>query len=237
MGSIAIEPFGVFAAIAVLVGWVVSTQRMSRLPDAPGSTAWIATWTILGGYVGSHIAFTLLLDPARNWKRLFDLETGIYSYGGIVSGLAITAFLCHLHRWTGKQFLDWLDCIAYAFAFAWIFGRAGCALVHDHIELPSDQWFAVAFPDGPRYDLGVIEFFFSIALALTIMWVDRLHVPAPTLAGLYLSLYGLFRLWLRGLDSPAAGFDWHLVMIAVTLLVGVGLLTQACRAWAPAKRS
>jgi hypothetical protein len=38
--------------------------------------------------------------------------------------------------------------VGSAFPLAWVFGRAGCATVHDHPGRLSDAWFAVRWPMG-----------------------------------------------------------------------------------------
>ena len=59
-----------------------------------------------------------------------------------------------------------LDIIAYAMPIGWMIGRLGCTLAHDHRGLASTSWIAVNFPEGPRYDLGLIEFLFLIGWSL-----------------------------------------------------------------------
>ena len=79
------------------------------------------------------------------------------------------------------------DLVASVFPLGWMFGRAGCALVHDHLGAPTTSplgvqfgpgpvtsygLFAVHHGDEPRYDLGLLELFFTFAMAVAfaLMW-------------------------------------------------------------------
>lgn len=91
--------------------------------------------------------------------------------------------------------LPFCDIIISVFPVAWIFGRAGCSSVHDHPGAPAlpTDWLAVAWPDPqpinrvvthfelvdgafPRFDLGLIELMFTVALSLllALTWGRRL---------------------------------------------------------------
>ncbi len=98
-----------------------------------------------------------------------------------------------------------------------MFGRLGCALAHDHRGFYTSNWMAVQFPEGPRYDLGFMEFlllvvlaavfyaldqspretgFFSAAYCLSygalLVFLDLFHaVPLPYVGGIALMLTGL----------------------------------------------
>ena len=78
--------------------------------------------------------------------------------------------------------LPYADVILAVFPVAWIFGRAGCAVVHDHpgARASAGSWLAVAYGPGPidhfwllelrhgiepRYDLGFLEMLFAFVLA------------------------------------------------------------------------
>src|SRR5262249_28230401 len=70
-----------------------------------------------------------------------------------------------------------------AFPLAWVFGRMGCATVHDHPGKLSDAWYAVQWPMPGgvvgRLDLGLIEMALSIplAVALLVAWHKKPKRP------------------------------------------------------------
>ena len=115
--------------------------------------------------------------------------------------------------------------IAYSLPFAWMLGRLGCALAHDHRGLWSTNWIAVRFPEGARYDLGLVEFLFLIGLAALFRWLDRSGRPAGFFFGLYGVTYGLFRAWLDTLHIQPFRF------FGGATAVLIGLAGWAAMAW------
>jgi phosphatidylglycerol---prolipoprotein diacylglyceryl transferase len=77
---------------------------------------------------------------------------------------------------------------------AWIFGRMGCSVVHDHPGLRAPAWMplSVAYGPGradsfgffelrygsvPRYDLGLLEMLFAVCISVVFAatWKKRLR--------------------------------------------------------------
>jgi phosphatidylglycerol:prolipoprotein diacylglycerol transferase len=50
-------------------------------------------------------------------------------------------------------------------------------VAHDHPGLASDAWFAVQYPGGGRFDLGLYEMLLTIPLALAFLWLRRKPRP------------------------------------------------------------
>ena len=73
--------------------------------------------------------------------------------------------------------MPYADVIASSFPAAWVFGRIGCSVAHDHPGLPSDAWFAVQYPGGGRFDLGLYEMLLTIPLALAFLWLRKKPRP------------------------------------------------------------
>ena len=143
--------------------------------------------------------------------------------------------------------LPLVDLLLHAFPIAWLFGRLGCALIHDHPGVPSAAVFAVAFGDGPsttwgpltltwgdapRLDLGLIELVLCVPLAL---WCARRIAAAGPLDGRTSAgvcvFYGPLRAVLDafraddvdGGDVRFAHLTWGQVFGVVLFVVGVVL--------------
>ena len=69
------------------------------------------------------------------------------------------------------------DAVASGLPFGWMFGRAGCTVVHDHPGIRSDAWFAVAYPGGSRLDLGLLELVYVIPIAVAFVFLRRRAWP------------------------------------------------------------
>jgi hypothetical protein len=95
--------------------------------------------------------------------------------------------------------LAFCDLILSVFPVAWIFGRGGCSVVHDHKGALVDSILSVEFPrfgpgrhapiqliHGPelRFDLGLLEWMFTVVLALAfaLTWKKRLPVGTYVVA-------------------------------------------------------
>ena len=151
-------------------------------------------------------------DVARRPWRLLNPLDGIYSFGGIVCGVLTVAWVARRYGFTRIQFWQYLDVAGFVFPFCWAIARAGCFLAHDHVGVASESWMAVRFPAGPRLDLGLIEALFTAAVAIGFLALDRRTWPTPFFFGLWLFVYGPFRLWLDTLQNvpsaPDRGFGW-----------------------------
>lgn len=94
------------------------------------------------------------------------------------------------------EILHRFDIMLYCVPAAWMVGRLGCALAHDLRGLFTTTWIAVQFLEGSRYDLGLIELLFLIAMVFVSWLLDRKPRPVGFFFGLYGVAYGAFRMWL-----------------------------------------
>jgi phosphatidylglycerol:prolipoprotein diacylglycerol transferase len=157
--GLTIHPFGVFAALGVYLGAVL-TVRAGRV-YGPGDTKTLSevfTWALVGGLLGAHLLHVLGYHPellrTQGPVVLLKIWDGVSSMGGVVGG-AVGVYL-YLRR-RGLRFRPYSDAVALGLAPGWTVARLGCAVVHDHPGVHSTAWFAVAWPDGPRLDMGLID--------------------------------------------------------------------------------
>jgi prolipoprotein diacylglyceryltransferase len=127
-----------------------------------------------------------------------------------------------------------LDRIAYVLPFSWMIGRFGCALIHDHVGRSATSWIAVQFPNGPAYDLGLIEFLLLIPLSILFWALGRQPRPAGFFFGLFGVLYGALRAWLDTLEIHPFGWPLCAALLgAVTGLIGWIAMRQYSRRSSP----
>jgi len=194
-----IKPFGTLVALGVYIGAIIATRHAKeRGLDLKKMSEYIF-WVVGIGFVGGHVFDAIFYHPARVARDplyLFKLWDGLSSYGGF-TGAMIGAFAWRLYR--NEKILPYSECINSAFPLAWVFGRAGCATVHDHPGKLSDAWFAVRWPLGEgyigRYDLGLIEMVLTIPLAVTflILWHRRPFRPLGFYTGVMCIAYAPVR--------------------------------------------
>lgn len=227
--------FGLLAATAIVVGVLLVARRAPRFGVSSDDAFSLATSTVLAGLVGSHVFSELFYFPerivARPWV-LVDLTGSMSAFGGIAGGIAGALATMRWRSLDGRARLVFLDIVAFAFPFSWIFGRLGCSIAHDHPGIRSEHWLAVRFPDGARFDLGLLELFWTIPVVALWLVLDRKRRPDGFYVGLFFVLYGPFRFvmdFLRVDDARYLGWTpSQYVSIAMTIAGGF-LLARAVR--------
>jgi len=137
---------------------------------------------------------------AREPIYLLELWEGLSSYGGFI-GAVTGALAWRMSR--REPILAMCEVINSAFPLAWVFGRAGCASVHDHKGMLSDAWFALKWheplpPGMGRLDLGLIEMVLTIplAVAFAILWRRKPDRPLGFYTGIMCTAYAPVRFFL-----------------------------------------
>lgn len=177
----AIHSFGALVATGVYIGSIVAMRHAKeRKYDAKKMNDFI--FYVVGlGFVGGHMLDAIFYHPDRLAKDpiyLIRLWDGLSSYGGFIG--AVIGAIIYKYRFKAK-ILGFCEAVNSAFPLAWVFGRAGCASVHDHPGRLSNAWFAIkdwkGYPSVPpgmgRLDLGLIECVLTIPLAVYFLWAWR----------------------------------------------------------------
>lgn len=179
-----------FAAVVVGIGIVV--LRAPKHGFDREDALHIVTWTVVAGFVGSHVFSEIAWYPDRVREDplvLLRLWGTMSSFGGIAGGILGGWIVLWREGRSRAEMLRFIDAVAFAFPFAWIFGRGGCALAHDHPGIASSHWLAVRFPEGPHFDLGLLELLYTIPIAAAFLVLDRKPRPSGFYVGLFFTLY------------------------------------------------
>lgn len=227
LGPIPLHPFGLLVAIGVLIGTWITTWRAKRIGYDVDLLNSFITWMLVAGFIGGHVLDEIFYHPdeiAKNPLSLLYLWAGLSSFGGFVGAL-IGIILWKYFEWLppgekgeGKQvigrlwrrphtlpLLPFADIVLSVFPIAWIFGRGGCSIVHDHpgAKAPIGSLLAVQYGPGPkteygpvvasgehlieiihgnapRWDLGLLEWMFTVVLSIVLVTTWRKKVPTGT---------------------------------------------------------
>jgi phosphatidylglycerol:prolipoprotein diacylglycerol transferase len=160
-------------------------------------------WTLLGGLLFAHLFDVVAYRPSEFLKTpwiLIDPRQGwsVSSFGGFLGGVLIGAFWARQRR---LHLLPYIDAMVYGVAPGWALGRLACFATHDHIGKRTDFFLAVAFPGGPRHDLGLDEALLVAALAVCFRWLYRRNPAAGTYPALACLCYGPMRFLLDSLRA------------------------------------
>jgi phosphatidylglycerol:prolipoprotein diacylglycerol transferase len=199
IGPVAIQPFGLMVVLGLVAGYQVAKRRAPLYGVARADLDSFVWWMLGIAFVLGHVLDEILYHPEllRQPWTLLVLWEGQSSYGGFVGAVAGGVLWSFVERTPGAPFfrlrterrsmLAVSDLVASVFPLGWMFGRAGCAIVHDHLGAAATSPLAVQFGpgpvttyglfavhhgDAPRYDLGLLEVFFTVAMAaaFAVMW-------------------------------------------------------------------
>jgi phosphatidylglycerol:prolipoprotein diacylglycerol transferase len=235
IGPLPLHPFGLLVATGVLVGTSITTRRARTLGYDLDQLNSFVTWMLVSAFVLSHILDSLFYHwdevVIRPWSLLMIWE-GLSSFGGffgaVVGILAWKYFMVDDHgrphrRLKPMPLLPFADLVLSVFPLGWMFGRAGCATVHDHpgARASASALFAVAYPTGPndgpvthigfielihghdpRYDLGFLELLFTIVVVLCCVVSWRRKLPMGTYVVALSLLYAPVRFAMDFLRIP-----------------------------------
>lgn len=233
IGPLTLHPFGLLVATGVILGtWLATKRARQRGFDLEKLNSFI-TWMLIAGFLGGHMLDQIFYHPAELVKRpwsLFLLYEGLSSFGGFIGALigivlwkyfeAVPIFripflgfsiTTYRRRKVVMPILPFADLILSVFPVAWIFGRSGCSVVHDHpgAMAPPGSMFALACeipcrrPDrietlmktangnlelmwghASQFDLGTLEMMFTVVLSamLALTWGRKLTTGSYVVA-------------------------------------------------------
>jgi phosphatidylglycerol---prolipoprotein diacylglyceryl transferase len=237
-GSFEVQPFGLLAALAILVGSHFAARRADELGLGREVFSSFAMWTTAVGLVSAYVLNIAMYHPelivqlAREPARLTRHWYGLSSYGGFIGGTICAVVFARVRKTSLTQLGDaW----CYGIPFAWVFARMGCFVVHDHPGVPSD--FLLAVDDYnrtgiARHDLGLYEVLWSLAVCALFLRRSR----RPREAGYYLAaipaLYGPVRFALDFLRADvASGGDVRYLGLTPAQYLSLALALTGCVLW------
>jgi phosphatidylglycerol:prolipoprotein diacylglycerol transferase len=233
IGPVTVHIFGALIAIGVTGGyfWLLARLRATGADTRYFSGA--VFWMLAIGFPGSMLVKLIYYPNLLHmlWTAPGELARaarGISSYGGFIFGLLGGWLYLWLARAGGDTIWRYADALGYVFPRSWLFGRMGCALTHDHPGIRTESWLGVRFPEGTRFDLGLLEVLFILAYLAALPAIDRRPRPAGFYMGLFLTVYGIFRLGLDRLhEAPPRYLGWTVDQITSTVAIAAGLLIFA----------
>jgi phosphatidylglycerol:prolipoprotein diacylglycerol transferase len=233
LGPLTIHAFGVLVAIAVLFGAWIARHRALRAGLDPARLESLLSWVLAFGFIGGHVLDELFYEPAHvlaDPLSLLRIWEGLGSFGGF-AGAVLGALLFAWRRGFEGRAWAYLDAVAYAFPFGWIFGRLGCTVAYDHPGIPTKLFFGQEYSDHVvRHNLGLEEAVLTLVLALVFFRLGRKPRPDGYFVGMLALLYAPVRFLLDTLRIADARYfgatpaQYGAVLLG---LVGVALLVRA----------
>lgn len=266
-----IHPFGLLVSIGVIFGTYLANWRARvRGLDLDKLNSFI-TWMLVCGFIGAHVFDQIFYHPKEILERPWSLLmfwASLSSFGGFLGALLgclgwkyfealpffrlgpILTIPKFRKRETPESILPFCDLIVSVFPVAWIFGRSGCTVAHDHpgMRVPAGTLLSVAYGrwdptkvqhigpielrwgNAPQYDLGLMELLFTIVLAslFALTWSRRM--TSGTYIAAVAFTYGPVRLvmdFIRIKEGDAADLRFGNLTFAQYCCVGLVLFGGA----------
>jgi phosphatidylglycerol:prolipoprotein diacylglycerol transferase len=216
--------------------WYGRREARRRHLSPEAFTDFMAVITLVG-LLGARVGYFLFYDFTPLLKSplaFFKLWEGGLSLIGTV--VAVALYLACKRQ--DRQLLQLAEVAALAYPLGEAIGRLGCFVIHDHPGIPSASWLAVAYPDGPRLDHGLLLSLAAAATFALFIWLNRRRPhPAPFFLPLLAVLWGFTRFvldFLRaydlvGADTRYAGLTPAQYGSLALVAVGLYFLAKARR--------
>lgn len=156
VGFLKLNVWGIFVSLGFLAGIVVSYFELRRKKLETKHVFDLAFWIILSAMIGGRLLYVLEylkfyfaapLDILKIWQG------GMSVYGGFIGATLAAVIYFKKHK---LDFWQYADALAFSLPLGLFIGRLGCFLIHDHPGLRTNFFLGVAYPDGGRFDLGLL---------------------------------------------------------------------------------
>ncbi len=188
-GVLIVHPFGALVVTGCVAGFFAAKRRAFSCGLDTEHIFRAFVWAIVPGFLFSRwLSWFLYFPniPVQSPFELLEIQASMSSFGGFIGGISGGIFYLRRHR---LQVLKYIDCLVFGLVFGWFFGRLGCTLVHDHPGTHTNFFLAVAYPDGPRHDLGFYEWLYTLLLCLVLFLIRKRHLKAGVLTGIVCLCY------------------------------------------------
>ncbi len=193
LGPLTLAPFGFLAAAGIYVAARITVKRATEDGQDAQILADYAFWGVAAGVLLGHWVHLFLYHPEELSKgplQIFKVWDGLSSFGGLLGGVLAALVFFHLRR---VRFRDYSDALALGVAPGWGIARLGCFVAHDHPGLRTGFPLAVAFPGGPRHDLGLYDAVLLFGIAIVLLILRNKQLLTGRLLPLLAVLYGVGR--------------------------------------------
>lgn len=207
-----IDPWFALVCIGFVVGLELARYRGIKLGLDVRDIVDGAVFIVLCGFFIGHVFTVVFYHPERlsedGIMAILRVWEGFSSMGGFTGAVVGAILFYKVIR--KRDFWRHADVIAFGFPFGWLFGRLGCASVHDHVGAQTSFFLGMYFPKGElrlatgeiapaavRHELGLYEAIYTLGLCVVFWVLGRKDRPPGYFLALFALLYAPIRF---GLD-------------------------------------
>ncbi|MEO7157179.1 MAG: prolipoprotein diacylglyceryl transferase family protein [Vicinamibacterales bacterium] len=229
IGDFEITSFGALVAVAALVGLWLFHRELTRA-GLPLNAVDAGVAGVVGGMLGAKLLWLLEHLGEESFAALLLSRGGMSWFGGLAGGVAAGVWMMRRRR---LPIIAVLAAATPALAIGHAIGRIGCFLVGDDYGRPSDQPWAVAFPQGlpptttPVHPTQLYEALMLVPIAVLLFQWRRQGRRDQIVLARYLIAVGVLRFFIEFLRVNVRVFAGltvaHLASLCV-VAVGIALL-------------
>ena len=161
LGPITIYVWGLLVAIGIAAGITFAYFFCKKYLLSGEVILDMAIWALVGAFIMARVFHILFYNPVYYVQNPFEVfkfwHGGASSLGGFVGGAISLWLFAKKRKFSWKELLPYLDIGALGLWLGWGIGRIGCFLIHDHPGTLTHFILGVKYPDGVRFDLGLLE--------------------------------------------------------------------------------
>lgn len=235
-GPLTIQVWGLFVSLGIIAAVILARHWARKVFLSVDAVTDLAIWALVGGLIGARLAHIFLYDFSyycQHWVEVFYVwQGGASSLGGFIGALVGVVLFAKKRGFTLKELLPYFDVMSLALWLGWGIGRLGCFMIHDHIGRLSNFFLAVNFPDGARFDLGLLESILAFVIFAVFSWqfLKIIKKKWGLVFGLSFAAYGVVRFgldFLRASDLPSSDvrygcftpMQWGILLVFVGLTI------------------
>jgi phosphatidylglycerol:prolipoprotein diacylglycerol transferase len=156
VGFLSLNVWGILVSLGFLAGMFVVHFELKRKRLEANRVLDLAFWIILAAMIGGRLLyaaehFSVFINAPLDILKLW--QGGMSIYGGFIG--ALIAVVVYLKK-NKLDFWSYADAVIFSLPLGLFIGRLGCFLIHDHPGLKTDFFLGVVYPDGGRFDLGLL---------------------------------------------------------------------------------
>jgi len=239
IGPVTLHMYGLMIAVGYMSALLISERRARKQGMDTDILYGIFWCAVLGGAAGSKLLFYLvnISDILKDPSMLLQFQNGWVVYGGIIGGVLASWGYC---RYKKADFVQYLDLVMPAVAFAQGCGRIGCFFAgccygrETDSALSIQYWQSAYAPNGVK--LIPTQIYSSIgdfAIAFLLMAYARRKPAKGKVAAGYCILYSLGRFVIEAFRNDYRGevgiFSVSQLISIFIMALGIGLFVYVGR--------
>lgn len=202
LGPITIYVWGLLVALGIIAGVTFAYFFCKKYLLSGEVILDMAIWVLLGSFLMARVFYILFYNPVYFVENPVEIikiwHGGASSLGGFVGAAASVWLFAKKRHFTFKELLPYFDIGALGLWLGWGVGRIGCFLIHDHPGTLTHSILGVKFPDGTRFDLGLLESIlaFTLFIVFYLLFKKLIKIRLGLVAGFSVASYAAARFFL-----------------------------------------